>query len=129
MLGLQPMTLLLGLAAGVLVSFWVALGALHLAGSRQVRPLIDVLAGEEAVRGARLADAHVPPLSIIITARDEAASIESTVKLALAQSYPDLEVIVVDDRSNDGTGEILDRLALPDRGEPRPDAAPPLSVC
>jgi GT2 family glycosyltransferase len=110
------MTLLLSLAAGLLVSFWLALGALHLAGSRQVRPLADVLGGEEVVRGARLAEARVPPLSIIITARDEAASIESTVRLALAQRYPHLEVIVVDDRSSDGTGAILDRLAAPDRG-------------
>ena len=123
MLGWPPMTMLLFLAAGLLVSFWLALGALHLAGSRQVRPLVDVLAGEESARGARLADAQVPPLSIVITARDEAASIESTVRLALAQRYPHLEVIVVDDRSSDGTGAILDRLAAPDRDGPRPGAA------
>ena len=123
MVGWPPMTILLLLAAGLLVSFWLTLGALHLAGSRQVRPLVDILAGEETVRGARLADARVPPLSIIITARDEAASIESTVKLALAQRYPRLDVIVVDDRSNDGTGAILDRLAAPERDEPRPGAA------
>ena len=63
------MTLLWGLAAGLLVAFWLALGALHLAGSLQVRSLRDVLAGEEAARGVRLAEAQVPPLSIIITAR------------------------------------------------------------
>lgn len=123
MLGWPPMTLLAGLAAGLLVSFWLALGALHLAGSMQVRSLVDVLAEEEGARGLRLAEAQVPSLSIVITARDEAASIGNTVRLALAQRYPDLEVIVVDDRSTDGTGAILDRLAAPgDGGSRREDA-------
>ncbi|OLC53560.1 MAG: hypothetical protein AUH92_05790 [Acidobacteria bacterium 13_1_40CM_4_69_4] len=45
-----------------------------------------------------------------MTARDESQSIGTTVRLLLAQRYPGLEVIVVDDRSSDGTGEILDRL-------------------
>jgi hypothetical protein len=113
------MTLLMGLAAGLLVAFWLALGALHLAGSMQVRSLVDVLAEAEGAGGLRLAESHPPPLSIIVTARDEAASIEKTVRLALMQRYPDLEVIVVDDRSTDGTGAILDRLAAPGDGEPR----------
>jgi cellulose synthase/poly-beta-1,6-N-acetylglucosamine synthase-like glycosyltransferase len=117
------MTLLMGLAAGLLVCFWLALGALHLAGSRQVRSLVDVLAEEEGARGLRLADVQVPPLSIIVTARDEAAAIENTVRLALAQRYPNLEVIVVDDRSTDGTGAILDRLAEPGDGDPRRETA------
>jgi glycosyltransferase involved in cell wall biosynthesis len=47
----------------------------------------------------------------VITARDEAASIEATLRQALGQRYPGLQVIAVDDRSTDGTGEILDRLA------------------
>src|SRR6267142_1505869 len=125
MLGWPPMTLALSLAAVLLISFWLALGALHLAGSMQVRSLVDVLAEEEGARGVRLADAHVPPLSIIVTARDEAASIENTVRLALMQRYPGLEVIVVDDRSTDGTGAILDRLAAPGDGGPRRAIARP----
>jgi glycosyltransferase involved in cell wall biosynthesis len=86
-----------------------------------------VLADEDRARDARLADTQVPPLSIIITARDEAASIASTVELALAQRYPGLEVIVVDDRSSDGTGEILDRLAAARQNEPRPPEPRPLA--
>ncbi len=53
-----------------------------------------------------------PPLvSIIIPARNEADNIEECVNSILAQDYPNLEIIVVDDRSEDGTGEILKSIA------------------
>jgi glycosyltransferase involved in cell wall biosynthesis len=52
--------------------------------------------------------------SIVIAARDEAARIEQTIRRLLAQRGVELEVIVVDDRSTDGTGEILQRLAKED---------------
>ncbi|HEX9459534.1 MAG TPA: glycosyltransferase [Thermoanaerobaculia bacterium] len=51
--------------------------------------------------------AREPLVSVIIPARDEARIIERTVRALLAQTYPNLEVIVVNDRSVDGTGEIL----------------------
>ncbi|MBP7148084.1 MAG: glycosyltransferase [Acidobacteria bacterium] len=60
--------------------------------------------------------ARWPSLSVVLAARDERATIEATVEALLAQSYPGLKVVVVDDRSADGTGEILDRLAA---GDPR----------
>ncbi len=64
-----------------------------------------------------------PLVSVIIPARDEARIIERTVRAFLAQSYPNLEVIVVNDRSVDGTGEILrtigdERLRVIDGEEP-----------
>jgi glycosyltransferase involved in cell wall biosynthesis len=49
--------------------------------------------------------------SIVIAARDEQARIEQTIRRLLAQRGMELEVIVVDDRSTDGTSEILRRLA------------------
>jgi glycosyltransferase involved in cell wall biosynthesis len=52
-----------------------------------------------------------PRLSVIVSARDEAATIEPAIMTLLAQDYPELEVIAVDDRSTDGTGATLDRLA------------------
>ena len=51
-----------------------------------------------------------PPVSIIVAARNEARGIEPGVRSLLAIDYTDLEVIVVNDRSDDGTGEILARL-------------------
>lgn len=55
-----------------------------------------------------------PSLSIVVPACNEAKHIDSAMKSILAQDYPDLEVIAVDDRSTDTTGEILDRLAQTD---------------
>ncbi|HUF26496.1 MAG TPA: glycosyltransferase family A protein [Gemmatimonadaceae bacterium] len=47
-----------------------------------------------------------PPVSVIIPARDEARNIERCLRSVLTTSYPAVEVIVVDDHSTDGTGEI-----------------------
>lgn len=67
------------------------------------------------------------PLSVIIPARNEADTIETVVRSVLASTYRPLEVIVVDDRSSDGTATIVERLAQEDErvrlvpGEPLPE--------
>jgi glycosyltransferase involved in cell wall biosynthesis len=55
-----------------------------------------------------------PRLSVVIPACNEAADVESAVATLLQQDYPDLEIILVDDRSTDSTGEIIERLARED---------------
>src|SRR5262245_25397908 len=52
--------------------------------------------------------------SVVIAARDEEARIEQTLRYVLGQRGVELEVIVVDDRSKDRTGEIIQRLARED---------------
>lgn len=81
---------------------WIA-GALFLGrGIRRIGFLGDI---------SPLAEADVPRVTVCIPARNEERDVERGVRSALAQEYPDFEVVVVDDRSTDGTGEILDRLA------------------
>ncbi len=52
--------------------------------------------------------------SVVIAARDEEARIEQTIRHLVAQRGVELQLIVVDDRSKDRTGEILQRLARED---------------
>ena len=52
-----------------------------------------------------------PRVSIVFGARDEEAGVERAVRSHLAQAYPALEVIAVDDRSTDRTSRILARVA------------------
>jgi len=100
----------LELAVGAyLLGAWILLGGLLIAGSRRIRLLADELRSEGPPQDR--AAATLPALSIIVTARNEAAAIEGTVGRLLRQRYPGLEVIVVDDRSTDGTSDVLDRLA------------------
>ncbi len=55
-----------------------------------------------------------PLVSVIVPARDEERAIERTVRALLAQTWPALELIVINDRSTDSTGAILARLASED---------------
>jgi len=68
----------------------------------------------------------LPPVSVIIPARDEEARVGACLEAVLAQDYPRFEVLLVDDRSSDRTAEIVEAMARQDarlrliRGEPLP---------
>jgi len=55
-----------------------------------------------------------PAVSVIIPAHDAERFIAPALESALAQSYGDLEIIVVDDRSSDGTPGIIEGYAQRD---------------
>jgi hypothetical protein len=78
--------------------------------------LVDTAIGWR--RLATLADltpilpSNAPRLSIIVPALNEAGTIEPALRSILVLDYPALEVVAIDDRSTDATGEILDRMKL-----------------
>lgn len=47
------------------------------------------------------------PVSVIVCAHDEEQNLKELIPLLLAQAYPEFEVIIVDDRSNDSTFDLL----------------------
>jgi Glycosyl transferase family 2 len=66
-----------------------------------------------------------PALSLLIPARDEEGSIGGAVEAALASEGVDLEVVVLDDQSEDRTADIVREIAARDP-RVRLETAPPL---
>ena len=91
-------------AAGTLL-LYVFSCALVYFGNRSLAVLSDIppLVGD------------APLVSIIFAARDEERGVERAVTSLLRQDYPNYEVIAVNDRSTDGTGAILERMAQANR--------------
>ena len=53
-------------------------------------------------------------VSVIVPAKDEEANIGAALETLVAQDYPNIEIIVVDDRSTDGTAEVVRGVAARD---------------
>jgi glycosyltransferase involved in cell wall biosynthesis len=58
-----------------------------------------------------IAPAGSPSITVIVPARNEAADISATLHSLLAQDYPNLQIIAIDDRGTDQTGAIIDSIA------------------
>jgi glycosyltransferase involved in cell wall biosynthesis len=56
-------------------------------------------------------EAECPRISILFAARDEEEKLPAALATLMEIDYPDLEVIAVDDRSQDATGRILNEFA------------------
>lgn len=60
---------------------------------------------------------RAPTVSIVLPARDAAGTLRGAVESCLGQTWRDLELVVVDDGSRDGTGDLAEREGW--RREPR----------
>jgi cellulose synthase/poly-beta-1,6-N-acetylglucosamine synthase-like glycosyltransferase len=56
-------------------------------------------------------DLALPSVTIVVPARNEEVGIEPALQSLMRLNYPSYEVIAVDDRSTDRTGEIMQRIA------------------
>jgi hypothetical protein len=96
------LTILLWLYVAAAVAYWaVAAWAMWRMGS-----LVVLLSRAEPAELTRW-----PRLSIIVPGCNEGDKIETAARTLLAQDYPNLQIVLVDDRSGDSTGAIVDRLA------------------
>ncbi len=102
-------TLLFSATAGLFL-IWTFFILWHLRWLRRL-PALESLAGPDRSASD---PARVVRCSVVIAARDEEARIERTIRHLLSQRGVEAEFIVVDDRSTDGTSEILRRLAQED---------------
>jgi len=89
----------------VTLASWVIGGFQVAIGSRKIPYLKDV---EPAMPGGE------DRVSIVVAARNEAVTIEAAARSLLLQRGIDHEVVFVNDRSEDGTGSLLDGLASGD---------------
>ncbi len=105
-----------------MLPFWIssALSALGVIGSLMwVGLFLSAARNRHAIRKLTdlpfdLPSGEWPALAVIFAARDEAQHVETATRSILTLDYPNLHVVAVDDRSQDDTGAILDRLALED---------------
>ena len=92
------MTLATGLAAAAATP-WVA-APLVLARRLRTTPSLD------DIDVAATTAAPTPRVSIVLPARNEAVHIAACIRSIRASTWPDLELIVIDDHSSDGTGAL-----------------------
>jgi glycosyltransferase involved in cell wall biosynthesis len=109
-------TLLFSVTAAIF--FGMAMAALRDLRWMQRLPSLQALTGADPGPALTLskgpASGQTIRCSVVIAARDEEARIEQTVRQLLAQQGVELELLVVDDRSTDGTSKILHRLSQED---------------
>lgn len=94
------------------LSFWLATGTLLFT----IVATIELLVGNRSVDALRntspVSGTSSKKVSIIVAARNEQRNIRTALQSLLDLEYPNYELIVVDDRSEDTTGKILDSMAL-----------------
>jgi len=94
--------ILLGAWLGVAVLYWLYALYASVQTVRKVPRLCNVEATPPT---------SWPRLSVVVAARNEEDSIATAMQSLLEQDYPNLQIVLVDDRSEDRTGEIIDDLA------------------
>ena len=97
---------MIAVATATLV-IWMAMSTVVLYSFRHVFRL-------EEIGAPRAGDPQLPRLSIVVAARNEEHDVEQALRSLLGLDYPDYEVIFVNDRSDDRTGEIAERLGAQD---------------
>src|SRR5580692_7204244 len=85
-----------------IAAIWVLYGIRGAYSAAKLPWIRDYEPGEDAAR---------PGISLLFAARDEEEKLPASLLTLAALDYPDLEIIAVDDRSQDATGRILDDFA------------------
>jgi glycosyltransferase involved in cell wall biosynthesis len=105
--GLFPTVVTAGLATYVVCGllYWILQLIFMIRTIRSVRILEELPVGNEQ---------RWPRISVIVPARNEEKTILQAVRSRLRSDYPNLEILLVNDRSTDGTGAIIEKIAAED---------------
>jgi hypothetical protein len=95
----------LALWGGITSAAWILANLAGLRASLRVRRLGDFAPPDPA---------RWPRLSVVVAACNEESTLEAALSSLLAEDYPDLEIVVVDDRSTDATGVVAHAVAARD---------------
>src|SRR5215469_12420410 len=87
---------------GLIALFWLTYGLRVAYGTIRLPWVKDSLPAP---------DIECPRVSILFAARDEEAKLPTALATLMEIDYPEVEVVAVDDRSQDATGQILDEFA------------------
>lgn len=90
-----------------LAAAWLWKGATSLAGMRRLPDLSRI----DPATLPPIPESDGPDLTVVIPARDEEAVIGHCLRSLLASTGLKLEIIAVDDRSGDRTGQVMDEIA------------------
>ena len=96
--------LLSGLLTGCLAIGWFAATGTLILNRHRFRRLSRIAIQPEE-------RSTLPMLSVLVPACNEVTTLERAMQSLLAIDYPHMEIIAVNDRSTDGTGVLLERLA------------------
>jgi len=113
----------LGVANLVLAWALAALWAVHLMEAARGMPKIEEITSKEwNVPPEWIISSETnrstPSVTIVVPARNEASTIEPALRSLRKLDYPNYELVVVDDRSDDGTGDLIRRIVSEDGGAP-----------
>lgn len=90
-------------------AYWLALS-----GAQLVLSLVLLITTRRQIRrlqapqiAAAMADRDLPSISVCVPARNETAALERCLQALVASRYPKLEILVLDDCSQDKTSEVI----------------------
>jgi hypothetical protein len=115
---LEPLVTVLAIIVAIFCGLWFVQAAVVFRNLSQIRDLAKLTPPDPG---------RWPRVSTIIPARNEATDIAASLESRLSDGYPDLELVVVDDRSDDETPQIIagfaeqDARVVPVRVDELPD--------
>ncbi|WP_442875194.1 bifunctional polysaccharide deacetylase/glycosyltransferase family 2 protein [Actinoplanes sp. NBC_00393] len=97
----------------VIAGLFIVVGLLTIGRTALLLLLATRHARQRRKRSWRWGPPVTDPVSVIVPAYNEKEGIEAAVRSLACGDYPEIEVVVVDDGSTDGTADLVERMGLP----------------